>query len=147
MVDEKKFYQEKLDMMGFEFLIDVQADFSVLVNKGKLIQVFDNLINNSIYWLKKCCDSEKKSGLFMKVTIQSPYVYFEDNGWGVDKSIEDSIFEPFVTRKPVGEGRGLGLYIIKNLLNADNCDAVLDGERNDLGNRYRFVLNLSSIIQ
>lgn len=147
MVDEKKFYQEKLDLIGFEFLVDVQADFNVFVNKGKLIQVFDNLINNSIYWLKKYYDLEKKPCLYMKATIKTPYVYFEDNGWGVDKSVEDSIFEPFVTRKPVGEGRGLGLYIIKNLLNADNCDIVLGGERNSLGNRYRFVLNLSSIIQ
>ena len=133
--------------MGFDFLVDVQAEFSVFVNKGKMIQVFDNLINNSLYWLKKYYDSDGKSGLVMKATIKSPYVYFEDNGWGVDKSIEDSIFEPFVTRKPVGEGRGLGLYIIKNLLNADNCDIVLDGERNRLGNRYRFIINLYSIIQ
>ena len=146
-VDEKKFYQEKIDLMGFDFLVDVQAEFSVFVNKGKMIQVFDNLINNSLYWLKKYYDSDGKSGLVMKATIKSPYVYFEDNGWGVDKSIEDSIFEPFVTRKPVGEGRGLGLYIIKNLLNADNCDIVLDGERNRLGNRYRFIINLHSIIQ
>jgi signal transduction histidine kinase len=147
VVDEKKFYQEKIDLIGLEFLVDVQADFNVFVNRGKLTQVFDNIINNSIYWLKKCYDLEKRSPLHMKATIKYPYVYFEDNGWGVDKSVEDSIFEPFVTRKPVGEGRGLGLYIIKNLLNADNCDIVLDNERNDLGNRYRFVLNLSSIIQ
>ena len=83
----------------------------------------------------------------MKITDGGWINYFEDNGWGVDKSVEDSIFEPFVTRKPVGEGRGLGLYIIKSLLNADNCDIVLDGERNRLGNRYRFILNLSSITQ
>ena len=134
-------------MIGLEFLVDVQADFNVFVNRGKLTQVFDNIINNSIYWLKKCYDLEMRSALHMKATIKNPYVYFEDNGWGVDKSVEDSIFEPFVTRKPVGEGRGLGLYIIKNLLNADNCDIVLDNKRNDLGNRYRFVLNLSSIIQ
>lgn len=145
--DEKKYYQEKIDMMGFEFLVDVLVDFSVLANKGKLIQVFDNLINNSIYWLKKYYDSKRKSGLFIKVTIQSPYVYFEDNGWGVDKSVEDSIFEPFVTRKPVGEGRGLGLYIIKNLLNTDNCDIVLTEDRNEFCQRYKFLLNLSNIVE
>ena len=85
IVDEKKFYQEKIDLMGFNFWVDIQAEFSIFVNKGKMIQVFDNLINNSLYWLKKCYDSEGKSGLVMKATIKSPYVYFEDNGWGVDK--------------------------------------------------------------
>lgn len=145
-IDEKSFYQEKLDKFGLEFSVNIHDDFVVIANKGKLIQVFDNLINNSIYWLKKKKEIENVSDLYMKATIQRPYVYFEDNGWGIEKSVEDSIFEPFVTRKPVGEGRGLGLYIVANLLSSDNCDIVLSRDRNELGQRYKFILNLSNII-
>lgn len=145
-IDEKNFYQEKLDRLGLIFSVIIKKDFVVIANKGKLIQVFDNLINNSIYWLKKKKEIENVSDLYIKATIQCPYVYFEDNGWGVDKRIEDSIFEPFVTRKPVGEGRGLGLFIIENLLNSDNCDIVLSSDRNEQGQRYKFILNLSNII-
>lgn len=145
-LDEKNFYQEKLNQIGLDLIVDIREDFVTIVNKGKLIQVFDNLINNSIYWLRKRKDKENMSNLYMKATVQCPYVYFEDNGWGIEKGVEDSIFEPFVTRKPVGEGRGLGLYIIKNLLNSDNCDIVLSGDRNEIGQRYKFVLNLSGII-
>lgn len=145
--DEKKFYQEKLDNLGIAFQVDIEEDFTVIVNKGKLIQIFDNLINNSLYWLRKYGELENITKLSIKATIKSPYIYFEDNGWGVEKGVEDSIFEPFVTRKPLGEGRGLGLYIIKNLLNGDNCEIVLSGERNSYGQRYKFVLNLANIIK
>lgn len=143
--DEKKFYHDKLESLGFGIQVEVKKDFSVEINKGKLIQVFDNLINNSLYWLKKCQDNDGKTALCMKVTIDSPYVYFEDNGWGIEKNVEDSIFEPFVTRKPAGEGRGLGLYIVKSLLGADYSDIALCEERNGLGNRFRFKINFSNI--
>lgn len=146
-IDEKKFYQEKLDNLGITFQVEIEEDFAVIVNKGKLIQVFDNLINNSLYWLKKYGELENSLELFIRATIKSPYVYFEDNGWGIEKGVEDSIFEPFVTRKPSGEGRGLGLYIIKNLLSGDNCEIVLTGDRNKSGQRYKFMLNFANIIK
>lgn len=145
--DEKKFYYEKIEDLGFKIQVDVKKDFSVEINKGKLIQVFDNLINNSLYWLKKYQENEEKRDLWMKVIIDNPFVYFEDNGWGIEKRIEDSIFEPFVTRKPSGEGRGLGLYIVRNLLSTDYSDVVLCEERNELGNRYKFKINFSSIVK
>lgn len=145
--DEKKFYYEKIEDLGFKIQVDVKKDFSVEINKGKLIQVFDNLINNSLYWLKKYQENEEKRDLWMKVIIDKPFVYFEDNGWGIEKRVEDSIFEPFVTRKPSGEGRGLGLYIVRNLLSTDYSDVVLCEERNELGNRYKFKINFSSIVK
>lgn len=118
----------------------------VSINKGKLIQVFDNLINNSIYWLNV------NSGLFtatnnarINIRIAYPWVYYEDNGLGIDSSIEGTLFEPFVTRKPKGEGRGLGLFIIRQLLDAIQCDIVLDEKRNEHGNRFSFSINLAVI--
>jgi len=144
--DERQFYQEKLGNYGIAFKVDVVDDFTVVVNKGKLIQVFDNLINNSLYWLRKYGEQEKTGNLKIRAIVHKPNVYFEDNGWGVERGVEDSIFEPFVTRKPAGEGRGLGLYIIRNLLNGDGCDIVLDEARNERGRRYRFLLNFASIV-
>ena len=145
--EEKKFYYEKLENLGVEMQVEVKKDFSVEINKGKLIQIFDNLINNSLYWLKKYQENESTRNLKMKVTIESPFAYFEDNGWGIEKNVEDSVFEPFVTRKPAGEGRGLGLYIVKSLLGADYSDIALCEERNGQGNRYKFKINFSSIVK
>lgn len=39
-----------------------------------------------------------------------------DNGMGISESVQKRLFEPLVTTKPVGEGSGLGLYIVYELL-------------------------------
>lgn len=138
--DETQYYQEKLTNYNITFVIDNKNDFIIKANKGKIIQVFDNLMNNSIYWLQY---KEEKN---IKITIDNPWVYFEDNGPGIDKAVENTLFSPFVTCKPEGEGRGLGLFIIQQLLDDCNCDIILDKERNAEGRRFRFSLNFFGLI-
>ena len=111
------------------------------MNKGKFIQIFDNLINNSIYWLQ---DIDSPS---ITVTVDKPWIYFEDNGHGIDPTVETTLFEPFVTRKPRTKGRGLGLFIIRQLLDAYGCEIILSDERNNEGRLYKFAILFSSIIK
>ena len=66
-----------------------------------------------------------------------------DNGRGVAESVEDSLFEPFVTMKRAREGRGLGLYVCRQLLDSESCELVLLADRNDLGRRHVFEIDLS----
>ena len=139
--DEKAYYDEKLNSRNINLKIEKKNDFVIKANRGRIIQVFDNLINNSIYWLG-ANEGEKK----VIITIDKPWVYFEDNGPGIDKSVENTLFNPFVTCKPEGKGRGLGLFIIQQLLDDCDCDIVLDQERNDYGRKYRFSLNLYGLI-
>lgn len=40
----------------------------------------------------------------------------EDNGPGIDRELEGTIFEPFTTSKPPGKGTGLGLAVCHNLV-------------------------------
>ncbi|MDE2847513.1 MAG: sensor histidine kinase [Gemmatimonadota bacterium] len=141
------FYEERLALNGIE--TDLQTcfkGFSVTMNRGKLTQVFDNLVLNSEYWLKEAI----RSGLIekgeLKITVKKPHVRISDNGTGVDRSVEDSLFEPFVTMKRTGEGRGLGLYVCRQLLDSESCDLVLLSDRNEQGRRFIFELDLSGAI-
>ena len=129
--------------MGLKITLD--KDFRIRMNKGKLMQVLDNLINNSIYWLTR--NKGRIESPTINITIEQPWVYFEDNGIGIDQSVENTLFEPFITRKPKGEGRGLGLFIVRQLLDDISCDIVLDEIRNSFENRYRFSINLHSVIE
>ena len=139
--EEAQYYKVKLTNNKISFEIDKKTDFIIKANKGKIIQVFDNLMNNSIYWLQSR-EVDKK----IVITIDKPWVYFEDNGPGINKAVENTLFSPFVTCKPEGEGRGLGLFIIQQLLDDCNCDIVLDKERNAEGRRFRFSLNFFGLI-
>ena len=44
--EEAQYYQDKLTNNNISFEIDKKNDFRIKANKGRLIQVFDNLMNN-----------------------------------------------------------------------------------------------------
>lgn len=143
--EEIAYYQNKPNRSHIDFRCIVENDFAVTMNKGKFIQVMDNLINNSIYWLNAYQNiiSGKPT---ISIRVDNPWVYVEDNGLGVDPTIEEGLFEPFATRKPKGEGRGLGLFIVRQLLDNVGCEIFLDPIRNEHKRRYRFSINLSNVI-
>ncbi|WP_131537577.1 sensor histidine kinase [Pedobacter nototheniae] len=143
---EKEYYANRFQRAGILFDVKVIDDFSIKINKGKLTQVVDNIINNSEYWLMQRQKVEKNFKPELQIRIEKPWVYIEDNGYGVAKAIENHIFEPFVTTKPKGQGRGLGLFIIQQLLDAEGCTIGLEPTRNDSGNQYIFSINLSNIM-
>lgn len=143
--EEIAYYQNKPNCSHIDFRCIAENDFAVTMNKGKFIQVMDNLINNSIYWLNAY--QNKITGKpTISIRVDNPWVYVEDNGLGVDPTIEEGLFEPFATRKPKGEGRGLGLFIVRQLLDSIGCEIILDPIKNEHKRRYRFSINLSNVI-
>ena len=115
--DLVRFYKDKLAANGISLYVRTRTTgFSVHMNRGKLTQVFDNLILNAEYWLKESIGAGFIEKGEITITISQPYVQVTDNGRGVEESVEDSLFEPFVTMKRAGEGRGLGcLYAVNSL--------------------------------
>jgi len=85
--------------------------------RGMIIQILENLLSNAVYWLKqqKKLDSTFRSVISISVDPDGPVITVSDNGPGVLKSRAEEIFEPFVTTKPPGEGKGLGLYISREI--------------------------------
>ena len=116
------------------------------VPKGVLLHVFYNLINNSLYWIdvrRKRAQSDSTYAYpgtdtiaIEEYGVDGIVVY--DTGTGVSKSMEDILFEPLQSGKPLSEGRGMGLYIVRKLLNSFGGEIELLDERNEYGNRYKF---------
>ena len=78
-----------------------------------LFQVFINLFDNSLYWTQYSNNKDR----LVKVTLDglNQRVILSDNGPGVQDADAPYIFDDFYSGK--GEdGRGLGLYIAKKLL-------------------------------
>ncbi len=144
--DEAEYYQERFQKNGIQFVLDVRDNFNIEINKGKIIQIFDNLFNNSEYWLQEKQNNEIGFSPEIKITIEKPWVYFSDNGYGIPPAIKVSVFEPFVTTKPKGKGRGLGLFIIQQLLDSESCMITLEPQLNEWGRHYIFSLNFLNLI-
>lgn len=142
-------------MYGFEHekikveLINPKDSVTVRCNHSRILQVLDNLVRNSVYWLRR---SE------MVFNIRNPkkiYIEFNqkgiilwDTGIGVDKKVEDNLFEMFVSAKPEdgNDGQGLGLFISQQLLWDENCEIKLLQDRNEFGNRYKFFIDFNGVV-
>ncbi|EKO33272.1 GHKL domain protein [Leptospira santarosai str. MOR084] len=109
-----KIYERFLKKESIEFVI--KSSGSPLIAKttdAVLLQLFLNLFDNSVYWLQQVNKSEKK--IEVSLNGKAGQLFFSDNGPGIDKDDVPYIFEPFYSGK--GEdGRGLGLYIARQLL-------------------------------
>ena len=96
-----------------------QSKNSLMINavRGMVIQILENLINNAAYWLKQQKKYEPEFEPRLTVTLDTEEKTFtlEDNGPGVTEDNRDRIFQPYITTKPTGQGRGLGLYIARNM--------------------------------
>ena len=106
---------------------EIATDFTVSTNEGAILQVLINLIDNSIYWLHESKEKDKK--LFFKINQLERTIIIADNGCGVREDVAPFIFEEFVSMK--ADGRGLGLYIVKELLYRMNSEIYLLNNSND----------------
>ena len=78
-----------------------------------LLQLLLNLFDNSIYWLNTV--DQKNKEIMVTLDGEKCKLIFSDNGPGVTESDLPYIFEAFYSGKGE-EGRGLGLYIARQLL-------------------------------
>lgn len=84
-------------------------------------QVFINLFDNALYWLKMYLDQKR---VVITFDGDRQEVIFSDTGMGVAREDAPFIFDAFYSGKGE-EGRGLGLYIAKRLLNRYYYDIEL----------------------
>ena len=84
----------------------------VLASGAELNQVWANLIDNAL-------DAVPPTGhvdVIAREEMDHVVVCVVDDGPGMTAEIQGRIFDPFFTTKPVGQGTGLGLDIVRRLL-------------------------------
>lgn len=94
----------------------------------KVDQIINNLLLNSIYALENYAASKKSKEIHICVSQDNDMIniVFMDNGPGIPIANRSKIFDPFYSTKPTGEGEGLGLFIIWNLLKSMGGNIALD---------------------
>ena len=113
--------------------------------KGMIVQIMENLLSNSVYWLKEQKTISKDFSPEIKVTIdtQAKEIHLTDNGPGVPPFRKEEIFQAFVTTKPPGEGKGLGLFISREIAKYNRASIYMSEEKAVHDDRLNtFILSL-----
>ncbi|TAF42973.1 MAG: sensor histidine kinase, partial [Oscillatoriales cyanobacterium] len=97
---------------GVEVLRNFPKIEPILCYADQLNQVWTNLIHNALQAMKN------KGTLTIDLLQEGNYVKVAvtDSGQGIPPEVLPRIFEPFFTTKPPGEGSGLGLDIVKKII-------------------------------
>lgn len=89
-----------------------------------IFQAFMNIIDNSCYALKTKLEQQEVANQDFNPTLsvqtynlgEKIQIHIYDNGIGINSTIKDKIFDPFFTTKPPGEGVGLGLSLVHQII-------------------------------
>ena len=113
---EKQLKEADINIKGSSENIDVRIDVS------QLYQVVWNLSENALRYSQKKPLIEYHWGI--RKGTGKPYLDIIDNGSGMTEEVASQVFEPFFTTDEAGSG--LGLYISRELCEANQASLVLD---------------------
>lgn len=126
--DRMKIIKDAIDGSG----IKVKANFT------QLQEVFFNLIDNAYDAMIQRKDDLQEEGYFPTLMVQAEHkegkviLVFQDNGIGVKDDDREKLFTPFFTTKATSrKGTGLGLYVIRKIIEENH------GGRIEMISHYR----------
>ncbi|MBL0386866.1 HAMP domain-containing histidine kinase [Tumebacillus sp. ITR2] len=124
---------EKTRLMTNDINVDyiLPNDVSMYGDPAMFDQIISNLLINSIHSLQISRRKSKKILIRVLEEGSKVRILFQDNGVGISPENRRKIFEPFFTTKPTGQGQGLGLFIIWNLLKYQGGSIYLDYDYTD----------------
>ncbi|MDC1175129.1 HAMP domain-containing sensor histidine kinase [Bacteriovoracaceae bacterium] len=131
LLDEvKEMFYEKMHQSEISLSIEIENTESKVF--GRFTQIYQILVNI----IDNACDAlENESDKSIKIICKSEDQYFNviirDSGPGIAEDIEEKVFQPFFTTKPVGKGTGLGLSICIGIMNEHGGCLKIDRSFND----------------
>lgn len=108
------------------FRLEMNADFpeSAMVDEGRIIQVLDNLLSNSVKY-------SPKGGVVKLAAAAKPdklVISISDQGIGMSENQLDQVFDKFYranTKDKAVQGLGLGMSIVKEIIEAHEGGVVI----------------------
>lgn len=117
---------------GVQVCVGQSADIEVRVDRERLQQVFINLIKNAAdagarhitvsaqpaTWHDELAEAGHLAGdpVVLRQSSGAVRIAVEDDGPGIPPEVLPQIFDPFFTTRTSGEGTGLGLYLVEEIV-------------------------------
>jgi signal transduction histidine kinase len=104
--------QQEQQELHNQSLIQDSDTILVEADKGRIMQVMDNLLSNALRFT-----NEGTISISVESNDNEVVVSVKDNGQGIDPDILPKLFTKFATKSEIG-GTGLGLFISKSIVEA-----------------------------
>jgi len=135
-----KTLQPRIEERGIQVNVDEKLPL-VYGEKKRLVQIMENLISNAVKYLGKENPSPRIE-VGVRENDDQKVFFIRDNGIGIEERYFEKIFEVFQrlpAAKKIGEGTGIGLAIVKRIIEHHGGRVWLES---DIGKGTTFFFTL-----
>jgi len=122
---------------GFILIPEIPDNISAYCDNELTVRALKNLILNSIKFTEKECriviTAKKIKKSFIEIAVK-------DNGVGIAKEDLGRVFEQYVKVNPSSSGSGLGLTVVKSLIEAHHGTVKAESEGENKGSTFTITL-------
>jgi signal transduction histidine kinase len=114
-------------------------DVAYLTYEHEMVQVFLNIFKNSQDAFVERNISNRHLIITSQQKNSQSIITIEDNAQGIDPSVIDTLFLPYVSTKSQQNGTGLGLYMSKTIVE-EHCKGTLRVENTQDGAKFMITI-------
>jgi len=111
---------------------------SVFADRQRITEVFQNLIENAVKY------SQNQPQPFVEIGFKdngaAKYFFVKDSGCGIDKQYHEKIFKVFQKLDLKTEGCGIGLTIVKKIIESHNGKIWVESPGENCGTVFNFTI-------
>jgi PAS domain S-box-containing protein len=136
--------KEALDMVERKIqerniLIQIHEPLPVVwADRIRLVEVMVNLLENAVKFMGDQADPRIEIGNLEREGVQVLYV--RDNGIGIEPQYKEKIFDLFEKIDPKSEGTGVGLALVKRIIEVHGGKIWIESEGPGKGSCFMFTL-------
>lgn len=130
------FFKSRCHKEGIELSISLEPDLPIItVDPVQIEQVLVNIIVNAMQAMQAGGKLDIQTGS----DDENLNIIVKDTGHGMNSEVIEKIFNPFFTTKKMGKGIGLGLSVVKGIIDSHNGNIKVESEP---GKGTQFEINL-----
>jgi signal transduction histidine kinase len=119
--------------------VEIAQDLpTVYGDRSRLLEVVQNLMDNAVKFMGE--QPEPKVGVGVQLVGDETVFYVSDNGMGIDGNYQDRIFRIFDKVDRDSEGTGIGLSLVKRIIEVHGGRLWVESAGRGRGSTFRFTL-------